>query len=68
MISGGREGMQNVLGKAQKHDKNKVSLKKQTNSEFRVHSVQHLPLQKTKCIAVIIIDNYGKLPPQKTWG
>lgn len=40
----------------------------QTNSESMVHSVQHLPLQKTKCIAVIITDNYGKLSPQKTPG
>lgn len=56
MISGSREGTQNVLGKVQKHDKNEVSL---TNSEFIVQPVQHLPLQKTKCIAVIIIDNHG---------
>lgn len=68
MISVSREGMQNVLGKVQKHDKNEVSLKKKP-PKLRTHSTLGAAsaISEDKCIAVIIIDNYGKLSPQTTW-
>lgn len=68
MISVSREGRQNVLGKVQNHDKKRGQLKK--NNNLRTHSTLGATSATSEdiCIAVIIIDNYGKPSPQITWG